>query len=647
LKTRMRPELIMVGGVLLIAAALVLGLGALGLWVSQHDPYADPPGALLSGTAVLPGASPVGPETPGAWVTAAFAGGEPIPAQPAAGAITPTPAPGSMPLILPPIAPPSEAASPIDVEALLAQMSLEEKLGQMIMTGLPGSTVGPLAYSLVKDYHIGSVVYFAANTPSPEQAHALSQALQQTAAASGQGIPLIIAIDHEGGQVMRFSSGLTHYPPLMALGAIGFRDVALQAGIAAAQDLQAVGINASLGPVVDVNTEPLNPVIGLRAFGSSPDLVGELGAAYLTGLQAQGMIGVIKHFPGHGATLIDSHDSLPVVEITLDELRRMHLAPFVQAIRQKPGMVMIGHVAFPQIEPSGAPATLSPVLVNGLLRDELGYDGVIMTDAMSMGAIANSYPNPQATVLAALAGCDLLAYPRAEAAIEAYHALRQAVQDGQLSEAQVTASARRVLQLKARFGLFTPPAWPDQAQGFAAGRPLAQNIAYHAITLQGAAQLPVLAPASSLLLVTPDALPDGAGGGSSSYLGDLLQAKGLAVEEWVYGAEKGAPSPLQMNAILASVSQERRVVFVAWDARLAQAAGYPQQVELIRALAARPAQVVWVAGSSPYDLALFPPSAPALASYGGLAVQLEALADALLSPGPAFPGGELPITLNK
>jgi beta-N-acetylhexosaminidase len=538
---------------------------------------------------------------------------------------------------------PTPAAPAVDVEALLKEMSLEEKIGQLVMTGIPGAVYGPEAARLVEDLHVGSVVYFADNTRTAEQTLKLSQALQTAAQSSGRGIPLFIAVDHEGGRVFRFQQGLTHFPSLMALGATNAPDLALQTGLANASELKAVGVNVSLGPVLDVNSEALNPVIGLRSLGDDPQRVSVLGAAYLDGLQQGGVIAAVKHYPGHGATQDDSHDQLPVLSATLDELLASELLPFQTAIQSGTGMVMVGHLAFPAIDPSGRPATLSPVLVTDVLRGRLGFQGVIITDAMSMGAILQQASPEQAALLAVQAGCDILAYNDSLAARNAVGALLQAAQDGRLAQERIDASVRRVLLLKAQYGLFStlpvggPIAYEQDLE-------LARQIARRSIAVTGPAQAPLLA-SSSVLLITPDSLSSGAlPGDGSSYLGDLLLAQGLAVDEWIYTPDAPGKTAALQRQILQAAADAPAIVFVTWDAALADARGDTSQVRLLNALLDTGKPLILVAGSSPYDLGLDTETGVGVAMFGGLDVQVEALAQALTSP--TLPGGVMPVRVR-
>ncbi len=532
--------------------------------------------------------------------------------------------------------------SQVDVESLLAEMSLEQKIGQMIMTGVPGQTMTGEIATLIRDYQFGAVVFFGENTRDAEQTLRFTQALQQTAITSNSGIPLLIAVDHEGGEIFRFQQGLTHFPNPMALGAAHSLELTRNVAAANALELKAVGVNVSLAPVLDVNDQPLNPVIGLRAFAGYPDLAAETGAAYIQGLQSNGVIATAKHFPGHGSTTVDSHVALPFVDKTEAELEKNELVPFRAAVNTDVAIIMVGHIALPRIDPSRTPASLSPTIIQGLLRQKLGFQGVAMTDSMSMGAVAGDYTVSQAAVLAVQAGCDLLAYTSPEAAITARNILLVAARNGSISLQRVDEAARRVLLLKKRFGLFS-----NSPQGGVIDREahqiLAVSVAQQAITAVGASQYPLLST-DRVVLVTPDTLPVGSVTGDGlSLLGELLSQRGVQVDEFIYSVrDAGQIQTMQSQARTALANYPLGIV-VTWDARIYQGLwGNPAQVNLVNALSTAGVPLILVAGNSPYDLTLA--RGAGLAIYGGLNYQVEALVNALLTD--TAPSGSLPVPLR-
>lgn len=296
----------------------------------------------------------------------------------------------------------------------------------------------------------GGVLFFGDNLTSYDQVRELTAQLQE--AARDEGLPpLFIAADQEGGIVTRFPVDMITVPSAMALGALPEDDIRKSARITARQ-LRDVGINTNYAPTVDVNNNPLNPVIRTRSFGETPEMVAKAGVATLQGFRDERVIGCVKHFPGHGNTNIDSHYGLPVIDASLDDLHATELVPFKAAIDTGVPMVMTGHLRFPALD-AELPATLSKRILTGLLREELGFDGVIVTDSMSMEAISSTWGDGEAAILAKLAGVDVLETSEPPAAtIGRSNALVAAVEQGRLSPDLFTRTAERLDALRGEYG---------------------------------------------------------------------------------------------------------------------------------------------------------------------------------------------------
>lgn len=334
----------------------------------------------------------------------------------------------------------------VDIGAL----SLERKVGQLFQVGFHGTDATGTVRELIDSSHVGGVILFDRNLTTPWQVADLSDSLQDVAQAAS-GVPLLVSVDQEGGLVSRLPFG-PRPPGAMAVGATGDPGMARELGAAVGGQLRALGINANLAPVLDVDTNPENPVIGTRSFGSDPEHVGAFGAAAAEGLQSRGVVACAKHFPGHGDTAMDSHHGLPVVDHDRDRLDRVELVPFRRAVAADVDAIMTAHVAVPAVDPEVTrPATLSRRVLTGLLREELGYDGVILTDCMEMDAIADGVGTVEGAVRAIGAGADavLISHTpnRQRAAIEG---VVDAVRDGTIPESRVDEAARRVLSLKER-----------------------------------------------------------------------------------------------------------------------------------------------------------------------------------------------------
>src|SRR5712692_4703955 len=260
-------------------------------------------------------------------------------------------------------------------------MTLEEQIGQVLMVGFSGSTPSQEIIDLIQRFHIGNILLFSRNLRDAQQVLELTQSLQQIAKEAGQPYPLLIAIDQENGIVQRLGEAVTIFPGNMALGAIGSEEVVYKVALATGRELKALGINMNLAPVVDINNNPANPVIGVRSFGEDPHLVARLGAAMVKGFHAAGILSCLKHFPGHGDTAVDSHLALPTIPHTFERLEAVELVPFRSGVEAGADSVMIAHISFPALTHQEAlPATVSPALVRGLLREKLGFDGVIISD---------------------------------------------------------------------------------------------------------------------------------------------------------------------------------------------------------------------------------------------------------------------------
>ncbi|MFP4199157.1 MAG: beta-N-acetylhexosaminidase, partial [Halanaerobium sp.] len=338
---------------------------------------------------------------------------------------------------------------------------------------------------MIENYHIGGVIYFSRNIKNPAQTAELSNNLQQLALDSGSGFPLFISADQEGGTVTRLK-GATHFPGNMALGAAQSKNLTEKVAQATASELKNLGINVNLAPVLDVNNNPANPVIGVRSFGEDPELVAELGMSYIKGLQSEGITATAKHFPGHGDTDTDSHLDLPIIKHQRSRLDEVELYPFKKAIEAGVDSIMTAHVYFPAIEKEeGIPATLSKSVLTDLLRDELKFEGLIITDCMEMNAIVNTFGTVEGAVRTIEAGSDTVlvshSYQQQKKAIEA---VIEAVKSGRISEKRIDQSVKRILTLKGkRINLKQVDQYdPDQID-FKAHQRTAQNLAEKALTL--------------------------------------------------------------------------------------------------------------------------------------------------------------------
>ncbi|WP_431191618.1 glycoside hydrolase family 3 N-terminal domain-containing protein [Peribacillus frigoritolerans] len=372
-----------------------------------------------------------------------------------------------------------------DIQEIVENMTIDEKVGQMLMPDFrnwqkQGETkatgfieMNSEVASIIKKYHLGGVILFAENVVDTEQTVRLTDGLQM----ASPDLPLFITIDQEGGIVTRLQTG-TNLPGNMALGAARQESYAYQSGEIIGKELSSLGINVNFGPSVDVNNNPGNPVIGVRSFSSDPDLVSKLGIQMIKGLQNQNMIATTKHFPGHGDTAVDSHYGLPLVSHDKERLRSIELLPFQRAIDAGVDMMMTAHVQFPAFDDTTyiskkdgqeimVPATLSQKVITGLLREDMGFDGVVVTDALNMKAIADNFGQEEAVVLALKSGVDIALMPAQVNSLQmekniasVFNAVKASVASGEIPLNQVNQSVTRILELKVKRGILNPEDTP-------------------------------------------------------------------------------------------------------------------------------------------------------------------------------------------
>jgi beta-N-acetylhexosaminidase len=322
------------------------------------------------------------------------------------------------------------------------------EIGQLLIGSFAGPHLPVEWRSLAREFELGGAILFSRNVEAPEQVAELAFEIE----ALGQSAPLWVSVDQEGGRVARLKAPFTRWPPMATLGRAGSDALAERFARALADELTAVGITLDYAPVLDIHTNPQNPVIGDRALASVADEVARLGRVIIRTLQAHGIAACGKHFPGHGDTAADSHFELPVVEHPPDRLRAVELAPFRAAIAEGVAFIMTAHVLVPALDDT-RPATLSPNIVQDVLRDELGYEGVILSDDLEMKALSASTPVPMAAVEAIRAGCDGVLVCSGDVNVQAatLEALVYAVERGDIPRRRIDDALRRLRRVKERF----------------------------------------------------------------------------------------------------------------------------------------------------------------------------------------------------
>lgn len=337
------------------------------------------------------------------------------------------------------------------VEETIDQMTLEEKVGQLLVIGVEGTSFSSEMDNLIRNYHVGGVIIMGRNVATTNEMLQLINGIKK--ANEHNKIPLFLSVDEEGGRVSRLPVGIPKLPTSAQIGKLNDESVSYRAGTYLAGVLNEFGYNMNFAPVLDVNSNPRNPVIGNRSFGSDPYQVAKLGISTMHGMMDNGIIPVVKHFPGHGDTVVDSHKALPKVETTLEALRNVELVPFQKAIEEGADAVMVAHILFPALDPD-YPSSMSKAIITGLLRNEMKFEGVIITDDLTMGAIANDYTIPEAAVQSFIAGSDQLLVVRDyEVQLNTFNAFIKAIESGEITEERLNESVKQILTLKEKYSV--------------------------------------------------------------------------------------------------------------------------------------------------------------------------------------------------
>jgi len=562
----------------------------------------------------------------------------PAPETPPATAELPTPEPEPSPRPLTP-------AEKRWVDSTLEAMSLREKAAQMVMVRTFGRYQHPrsAAYQAllaeVRDLGVGGLVVFSSELETiPRLLNEM-----QTAAK----VPLLISADLERGMSFRVELGTVPLPYAMAVGATRSDEAARFTGEVAAREGRAVGIHWALAPVADVNNNPANPIINIRSYGEDPELVARMASAFVRGARGGGLLTTAKHFPGHGDTAIDSHLALPVVSADRARLERVELVPFRRAVAAGVDSVMLGHIAVPALDPSGAPASLSPVLVDELLRQEMGFQGLIATDAMEMTGVRPAWTG-EATVRAVQAGADVILLP-ADPRV-AIRSLVRGVEEGQLSAARLDDSVRRLLAAKARLGLDRERLVDPDAVGRQVARPedlaRAEEIARASITVvrNAGGVLPLRAekPLRLLHLVLSSDFSNRTIRGLPE---KELEARRIEFESRSFGPEVSTQTA---DEIVAAASDYTHVIvsaFVRVTSSKGTADMSPSHARLVRRLDGTGVPVIVVSFGSPYLLVQFPEIPVYVCAFGSAASSQRAAVAALF--GEFDIRGKLPVTLPE
>lgn len=543
---------------------------------------------------------------------------------------------------------PSRAAERY-AQQTLADMTLDEKVGQLFILFAYGPTAEgedprntalygqASAADIIEEYEPGGFILFSArdNVTDPAQVATLANGLQDAADDAGAGIPLLVSTDQEQGIVTRIGSPATLFPGNMALGAGGSEKDARKAAAITGTELLAMGIQQNNAPDADVNINPANPVIGVRSFSSDTDLVSRLTAATVRGFQDDaGIVATAKHFPGHGDTATDSHTGLPVITHTLEEWQQIDAPPFQAAIDAGVDSIMTAHIVVPALDDSGDPATLSREIITGQLREEMGFDGVIVTDGLEMAGVRQQYGDGEVAVRALEAGVDQLLLPAAPQV--AYDAVDEAVASGRLTEARIDESVERILEMKYDQGV-VDEAFVDvdkvlKTVGKRSHLRAAEKITDATTTLvrndDGA--LPVEVAGRSVLVT-------GYGETTGRTLAAELNERGAEATPLPTGT---SPTQTQIDQAVAAAQNSDVTVVLTHNVSATS-----RQKQLVAALDATDTHLIVVGVRNPYDINQLGEIDNFIATYSYAAPALDSLAKVIT--GEISPQGTLPVDIRS
>jgi beta-N-acetylhexosaminidase len=503
--------------------------------------------------------------------------------------------------------------------------SLEDLVGERLMIGLKGASLGDDDIRVFRDTRAAGLILYRRNFEGPTQ---LLDMLARLEHALGRR--LLVATDHEGGRIVMLGRGVTIFPDNLAVGTAGEETFAYKEGLIEARELRRLGVDLNLGPCLDVLTDRYSPNIGIRSYGKDPKLVASYGVARLRGMTKGGLSACPKHFPGKGHSPLDAHLKLPTIMSDWDEMRAVHLVPFVEAIAAGVDCVMTSHPVYPKLDPSAVPATFSRRIVDDYLRGELGFGGVIVSDDLEMGAVSETCSIGEATVRAAAAGHDLLLICHTEAAQRAAAvALTDAYHSGQLPRQGLEAAAARVRALRERRTARAEGGPPAAERD---GAPLAMAMATRAVTelapgretfarsLNGRVLVvfPRFSELASRITIEPEVCDE------AGWVRTAFAPAGVAPDTRIVGIE---PSPTEIEDAATRAAAADATVLFLYDAHL-----YPSNRALLEAVQARARRLAVVLLRDPYDAALLGAGVYGITAFGWRRCQLDAVVARLAYP---------------
>ncbi len=525
-------------------------------------------------------------------------------------------------------------------------MSLRQKIGQLMMFGFTGTEPSSEILKLIKEDYVGGLILFSRNIGTAKEVLQLTDNLQSAAKKADHAYPLLISIDEENGIVRRLGEGTTIFPGNMLLGAVGDTKATELIAESTAKELSALGINMNLAPVLDINNNPLNPVIGVRSFGESAEDVTSHGIASIKGHHTANVITTVKHFPGHGDTDTDSHLDLPTIPYDLERLMQVELVPFQHSFSSGADCVMIAHVYFSALEADNKiPATISKAVVTDLLREKMGFDGVITTDCLEMNAISKTIGTAEGALQALKAGVDMLMISHSHTLQhEAIERIVTAVDTGEITEERINQSVERIVALKKKYVAWDKlPNAGKELPSFIGGKEhqdIAKKQFERGVTLvknQGILPLKVNTE-DKILVIYPQNQVHTMVEDERTFtysLGDVIRNYHEQVVEY---SMHSSPTQKELEEVKKLASDVKTIIVGTVNAHM-----YTSQAQLVNTLLENGKHVITIGMRNPYDLIAIPNVNAFLAIYEHSIPALEAAAAIVF--GKRKPYGKLPVTI--
>lgn len=520
-------------------------------------------------------------------------------------------------------------------------MTLEQKIGQMLMVGFHSLQFDSHVRELLYDHHVGNIILFSRNVANKDQIVNLTEEIQKNT-IDATGILAFISIDQEGGMVTRITDGVTVFPGNMAIAATDDPQKAYDIGEIMGKELRALGINMNLSPVLDVNNNPLNPVIGVRSYGENPAKVANFGINYIKSLQKNKVIATAKHFPGHGDTRVDSHVDLPIIDHNMERLERIELYPFKAAIGAGVDAIMTAHIIFKTLDPQ-MPATLSHNVITGLLRKQLGFEGLVITDCMEMKAIDTYFGTVNAVVMAIKAGADIVLISHTkEKQVGAVKAIKEAVLKGDIPIEMIDRSVQRILDIKSKYNIINCT-YPDRQAtydtiGSGEHISIAKGVSQKSITLikDDKSLLPI--KAKNVLAISPKPVVITGVEDSDRKMHSLAQelADKLGCE---FSTMDLNPGDDYIEKIIQRAKNKELIIVGTYNANLNHG-----QCKLVNELYKYNDNIIVVALRNPYDISAFKQIPTYICTYEYTPLSIASLINVLVNE--VKPSGKAPVTIE-